>query len=426
MATTLASPRYVLLLAIIAFISLSLVMFIWMSTIPTDASPVLKKYDHHGEKFIAYLPHSGLSNQRTELENALLLASYLNRTLIVPPAFLGKMQGWHNGDSMNQNLNDKTEPQPWWYQCHDKRASSHGPCNARSNYLSVPWDFLHESMAKLDVPMRHIQHISMENIQKWLTLDDDEVYNYQDTSVYSWKVCDRPKSKCPPGYDGKGHQYDTQWTVDDLRKVSHPLIQLQGIFGANRIGVSGREHVNTRSKIRTALSYKNPLLDAVTENIVNELGGKHKFLAIHVRMGDWQFLGGLRKNLGINIQFLENELAKMGCNQTSTTQCPNPPKIYLATDAKNPRKNANLAPLFERFPRTAIINDFQHLLTPLEKAMEIAQPPQKSVIRFMIPIIDAMVPANAKAFNGTNGSTYSKYIERLHKVYKPSKYVAAP
>ncbi|KAL0579940.1 hypothetical protein ABG067_008594, partial [Albugo candida] len=30
------------------------------------------------EKYITYLPHSGFHNQRIELENALLLASYLN------------------------------------------------------------------------------------------------------------------------------------------------------------------------------------------------------------------------------------------------------------------------------------------------------------------------------------------------------------
>lgn len=39
--------------------------------------------------YVAYLPHSGFSNQRIELENAFLAAYALNRTLIVPPLYLG-------------------------------------------------------------------------------------------------------------------------------------------------------------------------------------------------------------------------------------------------------------------------------------------------------------------------------------------------
>jgi len=35
-------------------------------------------------KFLSYLPHSGFHNQRIALENALVLARLLNRTLLVP------------------------------------------------------------------------------------------------------------------------------------------------------------------------------------------------------------------------------------------------------------------------------------------------------------------------------------------------------
>ena len=39
----------------------------------------------NGEKFLFYSPHSGFSNQVSELKNAILFAAILNRTLIVPP-----------------------------------------------------------------------------------------------------------------------------------------------------------------------------------------------------------------------------------------------------------------------------------------------------------------------------------------------------
>ncbi|KAF9356503.1 hypothetical protein BGX26_005157 [Mortierella sp. AD094] len=45
-------------------------------------------------KFLTFLPHSGFHNQRTELENALLLAKLLNRTLIMPKVYLGPPMPW--------------------------------------------------------------------------------------------------------------------------------------------------------------------------------------------------------------------------------------------------------------------------------------------------------------------------------------------
>ena len=38
-----------------------------------------------GERFLWYAPHSGFSNQLSELKNAILISAILNRTLIVPP-----------------------------------------------------------------------------------------------------------------------------------------------------------------------------------------------------------------------------------------------------------------------------------------------------------------------------------------------------
>src|ERR1043166_460385 len=50
--------------------------------------------NEESEKFITYLAHSGLHNQRIALENAAFLAWKLNRTLILPPLMLGKRFGY--------------------------------------------------------------------------------------------------------------------------------------------------------------------------------------------------------------------------------------------------------------------------------------------------------------------------------------------
>ncbi|KAG1730188.1 hypothetical protein EDB19DRAFT_1741188 [Suillus lakei] len=56
---------------------------------PADALPKAKPpaHDHDHDphtKYLSYLPHSGLHNQRIALENALVLAQQVNRTLLVP------------------------------------------------------------------------------------------------------------------------------------------------------------------------------------------------------------------------------------------------------------------------------------------------------------------------------------------------------
>lgn len=52
-----------------------------------SSTPIIRR---DGTKYLSYLPHSGVHNQRIALENALTLARLLNRTLLVPPIRLGR------------------------------------------------------------------------------------------------------------------------------------------------------------------------------------------------------------------------------------------------------------------------------------------------------------------------------------------------
>ncbi|KAK9009824.1 hypothetical protein V6N11_036348 [Hibiscus sabdariffa] len=63
---------------------------IFSASSKAENTALSQKYPHcearfHGEKFLWYAPHSGFSNQLSEFKNAILMASILNRTLIVPP-----------------------------------------------------------------------------------------------------------------------------------------------------------------------------------------------------------------------------------------------------------------------------------------------------------------------------------------------------
>ncbi|KAG0224071.1 hypothetical protein BGW42_005336 [Actinomortierella wolfii] len=55
-------------------------------------------------KYLTFLPHSGFHNQRSELENALVLARLLNRTLIMPKVYLGPPMPWLTFQLLHERL----------------------------------------------------------------------------------------------------------------------------------------------------------------------------------------------------------------------------------------------------------------------------------------------------------------------------------
>ncbi|CAG8698800.1 7758_t:CDS:2 [Rhizophagus irregularis] len=56
------------------------------------------------ERFMTYLPHGDIFQQKDELENAVILAYSLNRTLIIPPIILGLNIEFINSKSLRKKL----------------------------------------------------------------------------------------------------------------------------------------------------------------------------------------------------------------------------------------------------------------------------------------------------------------------------------
>lgn len=91
--SSLHSPRSALL-TLLFFSSLILLFFYFRRVVSPSQLPLSRNSQSFllqlcgsssRGKFIWYAPHSGFSNQLSEFRNALLMASILNRTLVVPP-----------------------------------------------------------------------------------------------------------------------------------------------------------------------------------------------------------------------------------------------------------------------------------------------------------------------------------------------------
>ncbi|GAA6031906.1 hypothetical protein JCM8097_003329 [Rhodosporidiobolus ruineniae] len=70
-------------------------------------SPAAKEDEQDDEeRFLGYLPHSGFHNQRSALANALFLGLLLNRTVLLPPAWIGWPAGGQYYEDLQQSWTD--------------------------------------------------------------------------------------------------------------------------------------------------------------------------------------------------------------------------------------------------------------------------------------------------------------------------------
>ncbi|KAI9310930.1 hypothetical protein BX666DRAFT_2021503 [Dichotomocladium elegans] len=248
-------------------------------------------FAHHrpapGEKFIAYLPHSGFHNQRIELENALLLAAYLNRTLLLPPVFLGNpAMPWLRFDKMYERLLLQT-----------KRGLSHCPsigaageplpaeCLNYFRWTHVPWSFFYDfSVIEQYVRIVFRDDLSEEWIRESLDLRDDKDIMYmKDMSPYEFRVYDHPNSSTPLA------KFVNRIELASLEAIDAPVLHFGSVFGTYRVLAQTEEHAALLKEFRSQMIFKHPVLTDTAARVVKQLGGVDRFVGLHIRVGDGLF-----------------------------------------------------------------------------------------------------------------------------------------
>ncbi|GAA6007908.1 hypothetical protein JCM11491_006534 [Sporobolomyces phaffii] len=92
--------------------------------------------------------------------------------------------------------------------------------------------------------------------------------------------------------------------------------------------------------------------------------------------------------------------------------------LYIATDAKIPRQDPNLALFFDSFPCTFTLSDFSSL-DSLDRMNRLRNKEDKTPLaQFLYPQLDAQIAAWGRGLVGTPQSTYSRFaIDVLHQLY---------
>ncbi|KAI8342921.1 hypothetical protein BC941DRAFT_409930 [Chlamydoabsidia padenii] len=447
------------------------------------------------EKYLAYLPYSRFSNQRGTLLNAALLAKHLDRTLVIPPMFLGYANGWSPGPLLYTVLEHMTDPrlQDKCFDNHGQLVSEQptlGPnepylygCANFTAYAMVPWSAVTdlnlltkpEEEGGLGIKIIERSDMSIASLRQELDLKNDkDMYLMKDSSRYQWHFYQDDGNPIKPN-----PRYKNEVSLDQLGEYKQRLLHFYGIFGFDRIRLTSPESEEYRLRIQRALLFNHPSITDASSIILDQLlGGLEKtrsdiipldsshaksntkvpsprFVAAHVRAGDADFLKGLKDRVPDFVRQLwaiktgtetiandligntNSKLAGATITQPPSSSSPLPKApahikkqlghlklkdrlkrcasldqmvLYIATDAPSPRTNPDLAPIFDAFPCTFVMADFDTTwyepLTTIKSTLD----PHKSLADHLVMFVDAGVCAWAERFIGTRTSTFSNYI----------------
>jgi hypothetical protein len=409
-----------------------------------------------GERYLAYLPHSGFHNQRIALENALTLARILNRTLLVPPVRLGNnLISYHNFDDLRHFL--ILSGKRGLHHCSNVASHVSPPpeCWDYFDYTHVSWDWLVDlSSIAAEQPLFHHETL----IYPWLESPPlaRDTLTLKDQTAYDFRYVDYTPARDAPAHP----RYLTAYPISTLATSRVPLIQLGSLFGSARLHLTDRVNMAIRTAIRERMRFTNLHLERASTAAVNALGGQDAFLAAHVRVSNGPF-NALRErtvrsiwyrlvacalrsdnaSAGIaEIHALESLLVPTNAGVPPPVQEPLvdsvPPRLmprslqvrctgkphgepelvplnvplFVATDVEDA---LFLAPLRAAFPCMILLRDLAEIPEVGMLDRLVSADDGVRLGSFLAPLLDAAIVARGWAVVGTEGSTFSTYVEDL-------------
>ncbi|GAA5873949.1 hypothetical protein JCM3774_004048 [Rhodotorula dairenensis] len=268
----------------------------------TDAAPSVTSSK---DRYLTYSPHSGYHNQRLSLENALTLAFMLDRTLVVPPVWLGHALPYISFDKLQRRLEmankDGLEHCIPFGDGANEDPVPH-ECNDYWDWTVADWSFLVDlSEAEKLVPVRQRSNMSMSWLEHEIGLGAPsgkdgkrpDVYELKDETMYQYRFYDSRDDLDP--LVKWGNRID----IDQFRRETdaYKLVHVGSLFGTSRLRVTVDRNADARTVFRRAMVFRTPAVDEVVVQIRDELGGSGKYHGLHLRVGDGVFLQDAKKNM---------------------------------------------------------------------------------------------------------------------------------
>ncbi|CDO72500.1 hypothetical protein BN946_scf184980.g41 [Trametes cinnabarina] len=423
---------------------------------PTSSGTHVRPADSSSERFLAYLPHSGFHNQRIALENALVLARILNRTLLLPLIRLGDPLSYAPFDELYYMAGSASKAGLEY--CRDI-GSYDGEipveCEYYLSYSHISWDWLVDlSGIRGDQRLLDGWNFTDAWLEDRLGVAADEIFYLKDASRNEYSFQDFFS------FDAPARKFDKSVHIAALARRPERLIQMGTLFGSSRLHLRSETNYGMRKRIRERMAFKNPHLVRAAEVIRAALGGS--YLGVHLRIGDgifeWNAPENVRlawwKLLKVVLGLTDEDILVLERDLFPEESEPEPPAInpdlpamrtphpqlapfpadaapspgfscrarlhtspemsmlnaplFISTDARSPTFDPLLARFRRTFPCSFFLEDFPEQIAPLGKLRS----PIDGVPLggFLMPFLDAMVVGQAWQVVGTEQSTFSAFV----------------
>ncbi|KAI8600969.1 hypothetical protein EDD21DRAFT_430248 [Dissophora ornata] len=325
------------------------------------------------ELFLGYVPHSGFHNQRIELQNALRLAAYLNRTLLLPPLFsCAKFMniGWDRPSVLLAKWGDLTRE--YSQSCRNLDPAQLAPmtwdeyrvmtpeereqdCRVYHSWTLTPWTYVFdiqrviqgvvgiggqtEPMRVFDRPNATIawmaEHLGITDLDK-------EVYWLNGTTRWDFQILDDSEADYDlhPEARPNPRRYSQELPLSNLKARPERVIHFGSFFGSDRLKASTQAHVELQQYIDTSLDIWNQKILDATELVEAQIEkwrvltarAAPGFLGAHLRTEDGGFKTYAEQNLELLTLWVRNmtNLDQQALtNITSPIQQPVPAQAQL-------------------------------------------------------------------------------------------------
>ncbi|KAF8942507.1 hypothetical protein BGZ47_006416 [Haplosporangium gracile] len=308
-----------------------------------------------GERFLAYLPHSGFHNQLITLETALRLAVSLNRTLLLPPLHLShKKQAlvWKEPPILLKQWSDRNrtgvdycraiEPATWPRKNRKQREAmteqerlTEHQCRFYHLWTTTPWTYFYDipkilsdvvGVAGETTPIRVFSRpvITMEWLKDNLQVQDlqKEMYFFNETSRYEYLIVDdsetdygvKPGDEKPQEDDHSTLIPETMATegkfskrllLTDLQRRPEKILHFSSLFATDRFEARSQRQRDLKRYLSKGMDLWNQAILDATQMAEDQIEVWSKetnrlapgFLGVHLRTEDGIFEKGAPMNL---------------------------------------------------------------------------------------------------------------------------------
>ncbi|GAA5940307.1 uncharacterized protein JCM15063_002596 [Sporobolomyces koalae] len=199
--------------------------------IKVDMQPATATLDElPGERYIGYLPHSGFHNQRAALQNALYLGALLNRTVLVPPVWIGWPSGLEYYHELVLTWNSQIQLHPALFDLA-ANVSSDSPLFTPTDFPTTALQFPSYTGLPLSTRLEALALARKLKAQHWQSLG----YSMRPDG---YPITNRTKEDC------KSIEPECRGTFEDT------CVAWDKVVGLSEIGASGVVRIKDRWDLR--------------------------------------------------------------------------------------------------------------------------------------------------------------------------------